>query len=415
MSRAWEIILLVACACAGPTPSPTSPPTSAQVGESERPCEHLSDVRVRGECLDPTGARDAAPALARIIGGAPSSPAGLGTPIALPENAVLRLDDADGDGVALRIDRRVIIEARGAVLRATGDFVALRLIQAAHHSTLRDLTIEGRGRDRGGVGLDVRTHGLRIDNMWVRQIGIAVRAHTRLEVGGECSSADDCHCADGHCQCRDGRCLSYANENAQRWENILISACRTGITFRGSDTNAGVITGVEVASTPDAIDDRSFLGNVWIGPEVATATERSIGLGGSAQYSTVVGAYIEQNSAHATGPARSLFVGGNAVRFLDGPAERVGMRSAQLAFWHPETRLRVTIPGGADSAFTWEHPSEGARWHLRLFEGSRWGFSQTGSPARTFYLSDVVPGLVEWRQRRARPRDPPLQAQPVTP
>ncbi len=404
MSRARGCILVLASACAGPTPSVEIPPTSPRAAELERPCEDASDVRVRGECLDPTGARDAAPALARIVAAAPSVPAGLGTPIALPENAILRLDDADGDGVAVRIDRRVIVEGRGAVLRATGDFVALRLTQPSHHSTLRDLTVEGRGRDRGGLGLDVRTHGLRIDNLWVRRIGTAVRAHTRVEVGGECSSVDDCRCADGRCECHDGRCQSYANANAQRWDNILISACRTGITFHGPDTNAGVITGVEIASTPDAIDDRSFLGNVWLGPMVASGTERSIGLGGSAQYATVVGAYIEMNSARATGPARSLFVGGNAVRFLDGPAERVGMRSAQLAFWHPDTRLRVTIPGGADSAFSWEHPAEGARWHLRLFEGTRWGFSHAGSAARTFYFSDVVPDLAEWRQRRARPR-----------
>ncbi|MCB9598543.1 MAG: hypothetical protein H6719_37860, partial [Sandaracinaceae bacterium] len=165
MSWRWAPFCL-ALACAGPSQA-TEADEPAPPRADDVPCEHAADVRVRGECLDPTGERDAAPALGRIVAAMPENPSGLGTPLPLPENAILRLEDADGDGVAWRVDRRVILDAHGAVLRVAGDYVGVRLTHLARFSTIRDLTVEGRGPARGGVGLDVRTHGVRIDNLWV--------------------------------------------------------------------------------------------------------------------------------------------------------------------------------------------------------------------------------------------------------
>ncbi len=404
MSARWAPYVL-ALACAGPSPDEIESPRPPSEGPQ---CERAGDVVVRGECVDPTGEHDAAPALARAVATLPREPAGLGTPLALPEGAILRLDDADGDGVALRIDRRVILEARGAVLRVSGDFVGLRLTSRARHSTLRDLTVEGRGPARGGVGVDVRTHGVRIDNLWVRRIETAIRAHSRLEDERSCSADTDCAC-DGRCECLEGHCASYANANTQRWTNVLIVQCGTGISVRGGDANASLIAGAEILGTPHAIVDDSFLGNVYVGPTLETAREQSIALLQEASYSTVVGAYIERNSARAIGPARGLFVGGNAVHFVEGNAERVGSQSARLTFWSPETNLRVTVPGSRDSVLAWRHPTEDVQWQLRSFgDGAqlRWGFSHRGAEDRTFFITDAIPGLADWRRQHPITRPP---------
>ncbi|MBX3271849.1 MAG: hypothetical protein KF729_16395 [Sandaracinaceae bacterium] len=399
MTRRWAALVLAA-SCAGPgATAPEARSTQADPPPRGEVCDAATDVRVRGFCVDPTGERDAAPALARVIASLPEQTPGLGTPVELPENAVLRIDDADGDGVGVRIDRRVILDARGAVLRVTGDHVGVRLTAAARYSLLRDLTIEGAARRHGGIGLDVRANGIRLDNLMIRRLGTAIRAHSRLDTGQTCASAEDCAC-DGVCDCREGRCSAGANVNLQRWANVLIVQCGRGVWLRGGDANAGLFSGLDIRATPEGIVDDSFLGNVYVAPALESASERSIALLQPASYSTVLGGYIERDGAHAEGPAGALFVGGSAVPYVRGPAERVGMRSARLTFRHLDSNLRVTIPGNEHAALAWRHPSEGWGWQLRRFEdegASRWGFSHQGSVGRTYFFTDQIPGLRQWQ------------------
>lgn len=380
--RGWVWIGLVALGCAAPAESTNRPPRA-----EPEPCPD-PEVRWAGACIDPTGGRASSRVIQQALDALPEA-VGLGAVLELPANAILRLDDPDGDGVALAIRGRVILEGRGARLDVPAGVTALRVLPGASWSSVRDLRIVGPGRDSATVGVDVRGHGLRLDNLWLQGLGQAVQALTRI-AGGACRSDDDC--PEGACE--DEACTSRVNVNSQQWGRVLIRNCGAGVRLQGGDANGGLIEGLEVLGTPTAIQDSSMLGNVYVAPLVESGSEVSLDLRSRTQYSTVVGAYVERNSARIQTAARTLLVGGNAVSFMDGPGERVGFRASRLRFVDLESRLRIDIPGSR-GAITWRHPEDPSVWELRRLpgpSGPRWGFSRA-TDADAALLLPVGPTL----------------------
>lgn len=373
------VVALVTTTCAAPPE-----PVRATSGLMPPGCREPT-VAWAGTCVDPTGAQSATGAIGRALAGLPE-PVGLGAVLELPANAILRLDDPDGDGVAVVVERRVIVEGRGARIDVEDGITAFRFSRGASWASVRDLRVVGPGPESSTVGIEVQCHGLRLDNLWLERLGQAVQAISRPR-GGPCDNDDNC--PDGSCV-RGSCLLATLNANTQRWTNLIVRRCGGGIRLQGADANAGLLQGLEILSTPRAVQDESFLGNVYVGPTIASGREASLALGGSAQYSTVLGGYVERDGARVqTGP-RTLLVGGNAVPYMDGPGERVGYRSSRLRFADLETQLRVDLPGRA-GPLSWRHPDDAAGWELRRYpnpNGASWAFSW-GS--ERVYLRPEVP------------------------
>ncbi|MCA9609572.1 MAG: hypothetical protein KC619_28430 [Myxococcales bacterium] len=375
-------VLALACAAPAepirttPAPSPAPSPVAAH-------CE-APEIAWAGTCVDPTGGRSATAAVQAAIDALPA-PVGLGTVLELPSNATLRLDDPDGDGVALTIARRVILEGRGARLNVVDGVTAIRLLSEAAWSSVRDLRVVGAGPETTTIGIDVRAHGVRLDNLWLHDLGQGVQARTRIR-GASCE--EDADCLEG--TCREGTCeADRVNVNSQRWSNLLIRRCGSGVYMQGGDANGGLLEGLEVLSTPRAIQDASFLGNVYVAPLIESGLEVSIDVSGIASGSTVLGGYIERGSARAQTAGHTLMVGGNAVSYADGPGERVGFGSSHLRFRDLDTDLVVHIPSG-HAAMSWRHPEDPSGWALRRFGGNvgRWGFV---APTGRLFLDPVSP------------------------
>lgn len=371
-------LLLLACA------APVEPVHTTPSAQSETPASCAApDVAWAGTCVDPTGGRSATAAVQAAIDALPPAE-GLGVVLELPNNARLLLDDPDGDGVALTIDKRVILEGRGARVDIPEQVTGIRLLRNAAWSSIRDLSVHGTGPQHDALGIDVRAHGLRLDNLWFRAIGRAIEARSTFR-GASCESDDDC--VEG--SCAESSCLVSANVNSQMWSRIVIQRSGSGVVLEGRDANGGLLEGVEVLSTPRGIEDHSLLGNVYVAPLTEGTRELSIDVSRRSAYSTVVGGYIERGDPPAQTAARSLFVGGNAASYTEGLGERVGMGASRLRFRDMNTRLQVTIPSGS-AAMTWRHPDDASGSSLRRFGGTegRWGFA---TPAGRVFLSPQTP------------------------
>lgn len=340
---------------AHPTP-PTSETGQALISCAlNAPCPGNFVCTQGGHCVDPTGQVPATAALQADLDNLPA-PVGLGTLYRLPPNARLRLDDTDGDGLALHVDSRIIIEGQGARLLVENDLIALRISEPAAWSSVRDLsfapTIPSQPHD--GIGLDVRAHGLRLDNLYFDRMGTGIRAHSIV----------------------DGQ---HANLNIQQWSRIVFYECHNyAMHLAGGDTNAGLFTGLEVRAG-NGILDSSFLGNTYVSPTINSTTVDALTLDSTASSATVLGAYTEINAppmqAHSF---HDLHLGGNAIDRLISEGDRIGRHHASLRFRHPQTGLRVRIPGAPHAAIAFNHPLDGEWWYFRFFdELSRrmWGFS----------------------------------------
>lgn len=327
-----------------------------------------------GRCVDGTGVESATTALQADLNELPAA-VGLAVPYRLPPNVALRIDDPDGDGVGLTVGdlgttrRSIILHGNGSVLRIAPDITGLRLRHTASYSRIRDLRIdpvpELRNDEHSAIGIDVRAHGVRIDNLFIQRMGIGLRAHSDVDLNGDGDMEDP---------------GEYANVNSQQWTQIRFDSCyQNAISMDGGDANAGTMTGIEILSGA-GLSDSSFLGNTWVGVAAEGTHDTSIDMDGAAQASVVIGAYVERSDPKAQSKGlNTLWVGGNALGHMEGASERVGYHNSRLRF-RAENGLSVSIPGSPDSPFTFRHPDEGNEWGLHYEDAwQMWMFAYKNS------------------------------------
>jgi hypothetical protein len=124
------------------------------------------------------------------------------------------------------------------------------------------------------------------------------------------------------------------NANGWRLDAVHISQCGVGVFVGGSDSNAGLATGLDVESSGYhqagsgglGIYDHSFQSATWVGCQVAGSSGANYNVANSASQTVFIGCYSEGNPAHPDrflGPA--LVVGGqNGAFSSDSTATRVG-------------------------------------------------------------------------------------------
>lgn len=328
-------------------------------------CEADEACTQGGHCVNITGERDATEAIQADIDSLPEA-VGLGVPYALPANAVLKISDLNNDGVGLRIDQPMLFDGRGSVLKVENGIIGIRVGQGAEWASLRNFRIDPQSRNvaHDGIGVDVRGHGVRLDNLHLFRQGTGVRAYTY--VGDE-----------------------FANINSQQWARITFEEQYDyAIDIRGGDANAGLMSGM-IVKNGAGIYERSFLGNTYIAPTLKNTHTRSLEAGSNAGRNTILGAYIDDASPTPTSESmHDLHVGGNAIHRVQGPGDRVGGQAARLRFSHPDNGMQTRIPGSDSSAISWRHPEENEWWFLRYWTHPsllRWGISYRNLGTAPFY------------------------------
>ena len=320
-----------------------------------------------GHCVNITGDRDATEAIQADLDNLDPA-VGIGTPYRLPTNAHLLLNDLNGDGIALTISDKIIFDGGGSLLEVENDVTGMQLTQDAEWSLVRDLRFDPQTpqSEHDGIAIDVRAHGVRLDNILFWRMGTGVRAHTTVD--GE-----------------------FANVNSQQWSRLVFRGVHNKATdLAGGDANAGVMLGLEVIGSA-GIKDNSFLGNTYIGPTMEGTHTRSMDLESNAARNAVFGAYVELGDPDPTSASmHDLFVGGNAIDRLHGPGDRIGNLAARLRFESPGegTGTQVRIPGHDDSPIGWRHPEEDEWWYLRYFDHPSmlgWGIAYQNSGTVPFF------------------------------
>lgn len=309
-----------------------------------------------GRCINITGERDAAAVLQADLDDLPD-PVGVGVPYRLPPNATLRLLDDDGDGVAVRVNKTIILDGQGTQFRVQPNVIGIQIAPTAPRTSIRDIRFDPDGRSSSsheGIGIDVRARGVRLDNILAWRMGTGVRAHTYV--------GDD-----------------FADVSRQQWTRMVFrNNYHYALDFRGAEASGGLIAGVEPLGGA-GIYDGSFLGNTYLAPALEGTHSQSLYMDSDSSAHLVLGIYLEGGDPLTEGHSTDdLHLGGNGISRLLGPADRVGNHSSMIHFAHPESGMRTRIPGSADSAIAFRHPQEGEWWHLKYWNSSRnpmWGFS----------------------------------------
>lgn len=331
-----------------------------------------------GHCVNNTGERDASAIFQAEIN-ALEPPRGIGVPYRLPPNGIYLLSDHDGDGVGLRLEDKAIFDGQGSRLLVEPDTIGIRVGQPSEWSMLRNFRIEGTSAEANeSVGIDVRAHGVRLENILFKHVGTGARSHTNIGP-------------------------DYANVNSQQWYRLSFDGIFTkAIDFRGGDANAGLILGAHVKDGA-GIYERSFLGNTYIAPWIENTHTHSLDFASNAGRNVAIGAYIDAPSpTPLSASMHDVFVGGNYIDRVEGPGDRIGTRSARLHFGDPESGLLVRIPGSPNAALAFRHPNEDEWWFLRYYDHIsqlRWGFAYRNSGTAPFFWTGADhpdgPGLIE--------------------
>lgn len=317
-----------------------------------------------GHCVNNTGQRDATYIFQAEVN-ALEAAHGMGVPYRLPSNGVYLLTDLDNDGVALRLDDKIIFDGQGALLLVEPNTTAIRVGQPSEWSMVRNFRVEGLSDSpNDSIGVDVRAHGVRLENITFQKVGIGARSRTYI--GDE-----------------------YANVNSQQWTRLsFYEIFEKAIDFRGGDANAGLILGAHVRDGA-GIYERSFLGNTYIAPWIENTHSHSLDFASNAGRNVALGAYInDQGPAPQSASMHDIFVGGNYIDRIDGSGDRIGAQAARLHFADVDSGLRIRIPGSAHSALAWMHPQEEDWWFLRFFANptqQRWGFSHRNTGVAPFF------------------------------
>ncbi len=326
--------------------------------QSDADCGSDEACTQGGHCVNITGSEDATSVLQAELDDLDEA-VGMGVPYRLPDNAILQINDLDGDGIGLNVPTQVIFEGSGSVLDVENDVTGLRIDQDADFSMVRDLEIRPQDMSldtpHDGIGVDIRAHGTRLDNLYIERMGTGIRAPTN---------------ADGE----------FSNVNKQQWSRIVLRLNHhAGAALSGADSNGGLMTGFEVRGGA-GIDDNSFLGNTYVGNSFEGTDDLSLELGSNAGRHTVVGTYLELSDPDITGASNvDVFVGGNAIDRIDTSGDRVGMQSGRIRFEDPYSDgVEVKIPGHDDSPIGFKHPDEDHWWYLRYFDNTgykTWAFA----------------------------------------
>jgi hypothetical protein len=300
----------------------------------------------------------------------------LGAKYSLPPISELLLTDHDTSGSAIYITRKILIEGNGAVLYfddevgvaidVHADIYTSSSHQSPNWSSLKNFTLRNRtAAANPSIGIQVRAHGIRLDNLMVMGMGRGIYVHG---VAGE------------------------ANANAIRASNLVLTGHHSyAIYLQGSDANAGVLSGVETLNGT-GIRDSSFLGNTWISPHSEANDKISVEHGslvsmifdGAANAATAVGGYIEAGDADpVVSSLASIFVGGNAIRLLPYGVDRVGYGHSRLVFRLNDPRsgedYQTVIPGngssgGAGAINIQRKNDETWGWRLKIGTDKYWGW-----------------------------------------
>lgn len=342
-----------------------------------------------GHCVDPTGVVSSGSAIQADLCALPDPVIrGRGVPYKLPPGGALLLSDLDADGVGLLIARRVILDGSGAVLYFDPDEIDVAVKLRVHpdtnddpnthaaESTLRDLSIvpTDRTSSNDAVGILVQAARVGLENIRVQHFGDCIRA--------------------------EGIAPEQTNSNFQFWSRLYVGNCwSNGIIMTGSDVQEGLIEQVHFSGGAGAIEDAEA-GNVWVAPSTELASPHSLVLQGGSG-STVVGMALETGDPAPVGTLSSTWLGGGAIRLLDGVESRVGPARSRLTF---RTSLgnvdaaSVNIPGqGRWSAFQFRHDEDCdagtcSEWRLRYdTSGSHWFLDDTSTVGEPRPLDWISP------------------------
>ena len=117
-----------------------------------------------------------------------------------------------------------------------------------------------------------------------------------------------------------GSGITLGNANGWSLRDVIVWECQNGVYVQGGDSNAGIGHGVNVLSARNrGIWDSSFLGNTWIGCEVATTTGAAYVADNANARSVFLGCYSEGDCAPSSFISPSMVIGGLQGAGLTGP------------------------------------------------------------------------------------------------
>ena len=148
--------------------------------------------------------------------------------------------------------------------------IAMTFAIAAKWSTLRDFAIFGNGLHAAGrgTGIDVKAHGVRLENVRIHQLNVGVQA-----------------------------VVPGLDLKAQRWRDLRVTQCNMGVEL-GTGTSEGLYAGFEVSSvTPTTVRgiwEGSNMGSAHVGHSITTypSTPR-LKVNRFSNRSTFMGVYVE--------------------------------------------------------------------------------------------------------------------------
>lgn len=284
----------------------------------------------------------------------------------------------------LVVSQCVDLDMTGVTLWPVQGMDALRFDPGAAWSSMRGVIVVGATQEHAGVGVLVRAHGVRIDDVIVREMGTGVR------VWGTAGDGTNANCCS----------LSRA---------LLFGCYEVGLHLKGGDCNAGEYAAIEVvganAKTRIGVLDESFLGNMMRGLHISSTREHAVKITAVANYSTWDGTYLENDCGfelpQGVSPILSqpgaTWTGGNAIVYVRS-GDRLGMGKSRVRFGDitPDgDELSVTIPHAPDRSYlalshssgSTAHPSGGVEMLLRRTRTSGvvdWMMRKSGAVVSAF-------------------------------
>lgn len=297
--------------------------------------------------------------LQRLIDDAPDVD-GTGAPIDLPPCSVVDLTDDDGDGVCLKLTKRVWLRGNGSVLNVPAGKVGIDCGDVQWPEIER-LTLRGPPVpfSPGTIGIDL-SHGARLTQVRMFNLETAMRAM--------------CIRPDG----------TSRNVNCPIMEKVVVMWCGAALLLKGGDANQWSLVGAEIGECIRGIDDGGFLGgyaaNVLFQdcpPPNADPTGCTVRISEPANFSTFVACYVEDGQNPMQDASQNtLRIGGTFVSQPGG--EAVGCGYSHLRFRQPGGRVMVHVPSAdLDGVIDWQHDAESAAWYFKR--------ADLGAASGTFY------------------------------
>lgn len=244
----------------------------------------------------------------------------------------------------VEIPCRMTADFSGSVLVVPNGVAAIVVKKEAFGATVRNVTVFGQSQNGAAHAAD----GIRIEACYAQLIDAFVRF---VGVGVHVTS------------------LGGGIPDGVQMANVQVFNCDAGAHLKGGDVNGGCFVGLGIQSCRVGIVDESFLGNTFVGPLLHTIAERAYEGKVAANYSTLVGAYLEADCGIAIGgphntlddkPNATWLGGGGACYAKQGT--RVGLNRSRIRFGDSlpnGDELNVTVPhAAAESALTAERKAK---------------------------------------------------------